>query len=80
MKKTTYTAKNDLQLLDLDIVDYELFSHFCNLVFGCFLMTKLQKYYIIFLTGKNGTHANKNLATYFWYFDSFDEKQTYENM
>ena len=31
-------------------------------------------------TGKNGTHGNKNLATYFWYFGSFDEKQTYKNM
>ena len=31
-------------------------------------------------TGKNGTHGNENLATYFWYFGSFDEKQTYENM
>ena len=24
-------------------------------------------------TGKNGTHGNENLATYFWYFGSFDE-------
>ena len=31
-------------------------------------------------TGKNGTHGNKNIATYFWYFGSFDEKRTYENM
>jgi hypothetical protein len=23
-------------------------------------------------TGKNGTHGNENLATYFWYFGSFD--------
>ena len=31
-------------------------------------------------TGKNGTHGNENLATHFWYFGSFDKKQTYENM
>ena len=31
-------------------------------------------------TGKNGTHGNKNLATYFWYFGSFGEKRTYDNM
>ena len=31
-------------------------------------------------TGKNGTHGNENLATYFWYFGSFDENQTYKNM
>jgi hypothetical protein len=31
-------------------------------------------------TGKNGTHENENLATYFWYFGSFDEKRSYENM
>ena len=64
---------------------------FCNLVFGCFslfLVAKLQKYYIIVYllffteqgkTGKNGTHGSENLATYFWYFGSFDKKQTYEN-
>ena len=27
-------------------------------------------------TGKNGTHGNENLATYFWYLGSFDKKQT----
>ena len=31
-------------------------------------------------TGKKGTHENENLATYFWYFGSFDEKRTYKNM
>ena len=31
-------------------------------------------------TGKNRTHGKENLATYFWYFGSFDEKQPYENM
>jgi hypothetical protein len=31
-------------------------------------------------TGKNETHGNENLATYFWYFGSFDEKRTYKNM
>ena len=31
-------------------------------------------------TGKNGTHGNENLATYFWFFGRFDKKQTYENM
>jgi hypothetical protein len=31
-------------------------------------------------TGKNVTHGNENLATYFWYFGSFDEKRSYENM
>jgi hypothetical protein len=31
-------------------------------------------------TGKIGTHGNENLATYFWYFGSFDEKRSYENM
>ena len=31
-------------------------------------------------TGKNGTHGNENLATYFWYFGSFDEKRIYESM
>ena len=31
-------------------------------------------------TGKNGTHGNENIATYFWYFGSFDKKRTYENM
>ena len=25
-------------------------------------------------TGKNRTHGNENLATYFWYFGSFDKK------
>ena len=30
--------------------------------------------------GKNRTHGNENLATFFWYFGSFDEKQNYENM
>ena len=29
-------------------------------------------------TGKTGTHWNEHLATYFWYFGSFDEKRTYE--
>ena len=29
--------------------------------------------------GKNGTHGHENLATYFWYLGSFDEKRTYEN-
>ena len=29
-------------------------------------------------TGNNGTH--ENLATYFWHFGSFDEKEQYENM
>ena len=24
-------------------------------------------------TGKNRTHGNENLTTYFWYFGSFDE-------
>ena len=28
---------------------------------------------------KNGTHGNENQATYFWYFGSFDEKQTCQN-
>ena len=28
-------------------------------------------------TGKNGTHGNENLASYSWYFGSFDEKRTY---
>jgi hypothetical protein len=31
-------------------------------------------------TGKNRTHGNENLATYFWYFGIFDEKRTYKNM
>ena len=31
-------------------------------------------------TDKNGTHGNGNLATYFWYFGSFDKKRTYEDM
>ena len=31
-------------------------------------------------TGKNGTKGYENLTTYFKYFGSFDEKQTYENM
>ena len=31
-------------------------------------------------TGKNGTHVNENLTTYFWYFGSFDKKRSYENM
>ena len=25
-------------------------------------------------TGKNGTHGNENLATYFWHFGSFEKK------
>ena len=29
---------------------------------------------------KTGTRGNENLATYFWYFGSFDEKWSYENM
>ena len=29
---------------------------------------------------KTGTRGNENLATYFWYFGSFDEKRSYENM
>jgi hypothetical protein len=29
-------------------------------------------------TGKNVTHGNENLATYFWYFGSFEEKRTYK--
>ena len=31
-------------------------------------------------TGKNGTHGNENLATYFWYFGSFDKKRTYKKL
>ena len=31
-------------------------------------------------TGKNGTHENENLTTYFWCFGRFEEKQTYKNM
>ena len=26
-----------------------------------------------------GAIGNENIATYFWYFGSFDEKRTYEN-
>ena len=63
-------------------------SHFCNLVFGFFgdEVTKIlcNSLFTFFTeqgkTGKNGTHGNENLATYFWYFGSFDEKQAYENM
>lgn len=48
---------------------------------------QVTKYYIIVYllffteqgkTGKNGTHGNENLATYFWFSASFDKKQTYE--
>ena len=31
-------------------------------------------------TGKNGANGKENLATYFWYFGSFDKKRTDENM
>ena len=31
-------------------------------------------------TDKNGTHGNENLAIYFWYFGSFDEKRSYKIM
>ena len=63
-------------------------SHFRNLVFCCFgdQITKIlcNSLFTFFTeqskTGKNGTHGNENLATYFWYFGSFDKKRTYENM
>ena len=45
-----------------------------NMQFVYFFFTEQGK------TGKNETHGNENLATYFWYFGSFDEKQSYENM
>ena len=32
------------------------------------------------LTDKNGIHGIENLATYFWYLGSFDEKRSYKNM
>ena len=57
-------------------------SYFCNLVFGCFgdQVTKiLQNSLFTFFTeqdktGKTEIHGNENLATYFWYFGSFDKK------
>ena len=63
-------------------------SHFRNLVFVVFgdQATKIlhNSLFTFFTeqgkTGKNGTHENENLTTYFWYFGSFDKKRTYENM
>ena len=63
-------------------------SHFRNLVFVVFgnEVTKiLQNSLITFFTeqgktDKYRTHGNENLATYFWYFGSFDKKQSYQNM
>ena len=46
------------------------FSYFLNFCLACLALQNC----------KNGTHWNENLATYFWYFGSFDEKQSYENM
>ena len=60
-------------------------SHICNLVFGKEVTKILRNHlFTIFTeqgkTSKNRTHGNENLATYFWYFGSFDENRSYENM
>ena len=58
-------------------------SHFRNFVFVVFgdQVTKIlhNSLFTFFIeqgkTGKNGIHGNENLATYFWYFGSSDEKR-----
>jgi hypothetical protein len=71
---------------------FELFIPFSYLGFWLFLavfgneVTKILRNSLFTFfteqckTDKNGTHGNGNLATYFWYFGSFDEKRSYENM
>ena len=53
-------------------------SLFTFLLFFIFLNFRLA--FLALQNAKNGTHGNENLATYFWYFGSFDEKRTYRNM
>ena len=45
-------------------------------VFGDKVVKILHNSLFTFFTeqGKNRTHGNESLATYFWYFGSFDEK------
>ena len=67
------------------IYDHSIFVTWFLFVFGDQVTKILHNNLSTFFTelgktGKNGTHGSENLATYIWYFGSFDEKRIYESM